>query len=187
MPNQPKEIYNAVRLTNWEAINCASLEGFEEFYYDEGEGFITGFYNEWAKGHDPNRKIACLEETCGHDVVRKYGSHWSRNVRNLPINLDDLRWRLRKHTMIRRLKEHVLTELPPKQWHLFPLENNAKVKKVLKSKAWAEVSKLYEIDGGVFDEGMPIDGSVSTAYRELGEATAPMVADYIEEMMQEGY
>lgn len=167
LPNAPIECYNAIRLLNWEAINKASLEDFREFYYAEGGGFIRG----------PVR---------GEDGTVTWKVHWSDKVRNQPRNLDDLNYRLRKHLMVRRLKEQVLSQLPPKQWHPFPIAMTSAMREAMLHEGWKEAEKLYQMDPHAFDRGVPVDGAISSALRELGEAKAPAVADYIEDLMDAG-
>lgn len=168
MPNQPDEAYNAIRLCNWETINRASLEDFREFYYDVGEGMVRS--PVWDEG-----KKAYVNKL-----------HWSSEVRNVPRHLDDLQFRLRKHVMVRRLKEQVLHELPPKTWHAFPLIADSEVRKALKHPGWSRAAQLYEFDPGAFDHAGTIDGEISTARRLLGEAKAPLVVEYAKELMAEG-
>lgn len=158
LPNQPSEAYNSIRLCNWDAIDRASYEDFRNFYYGEGEGFVT------IRGK----------------------RQWSNRVRNQPRNLDDLNERLRSKVMVRRLKEHVLTQLPPKQWHPFPLVVTSLMKEALKHEGWAEAQRLYEMNAHAFDRGVPVDGAISTAMRLLGEAKAPSVADYIDDLFDSG-
>ena len=171
MPNQPIECYNAVRLLNWDAIDRMSLDAFRDYYYGLGEGFIMGTYLTTDKR--------------GHPVT-KYGSHFSDKVRNAPRNLDELRVRLRSGLMVRRLKPHVMPQLPPRQWHPFPLAPTAAMREALKHPGWAKVEHLYEMDQGAFDISAPIDGEISTARRLLGEAKAPEVAAYVRELLREG-
>ena len=102
MPNQPIEIYNMARLMDWEAIERMSLESFRDYYYAEGYGFKMGWYM-----------------TAGE--VMKYGRH-KGTVRNKPRHLKELQKRLRSSFMVRRLKEDVMTQLPPKQYHLMPIQ-----------------------------------------------------------------
>lgn len=45
---------------------------------------------------------------------------------------------------------------------------------------------MYEMDPGAFDAGVPVDGAISTARLLLGEAKAPAVADYIDDLMDSG-
>lgn len=175
MPNQPVEIYNAARLLDHSCIDHLSLDGFKNEYYEEGGGMVRG-------------PVLITKDEYGEPCEPHYVSklHFSAEVRNVPVNHDDLQYRLRRSIMVRRLKEDVLTQLPPKQWHPFPIVPNAKIKKVLSNPAWTKVERLYEIDPHAFDTGIPVDGAVSTAMRELGEAKAPIVADYIEDLLQSG-
>lgn len=171
MPNQPSEVYNAVRLLDWGAINKASQEDFMAHYYDYGEGFVFGPVEKYdSKG--------------GAYIVRE--RHWSNRVRNVPRNLADLEFRLRSRLMVRRLKSQVLKELPPKQWHPFPLATTPEMRKAMKHPGWAEAEALYAMDPNGFGSSMPVDGAISTARRELAEAKAPAVVDYIEELLEEG-
>lgn len=168
LPNQPIECYNAVRLLNWDAIDRMSLEAFREHYYDLGGGMVRG------PVYDP--------------VTQSWSNklHWSEKVRNVPRNLDELQRRLRQHVMVRRLKEQVLHELPPKQWHTFPLEVTSEMRRALKHPGWAIASRLYEMDADAFNDGIPVDGAISTARKMLGEAKMPSVAAYIEDLLDSG-
>ncbi len=171
LPNQPIECYNACRLLDWDAIDRMSLDSFRDYYYDEGEGFVTGPYTA-SDGHGGQ--------------VRKHGRHWSAHVRNVPRNLDELRQRLRSRVMVRRLKKDVLHELPPRQWHVFPLAPTPAMREALKHPGWKAAEQMYQMDLTAFDAGVPIDGEISTARRLLGEAKAPAVAEYVRELFAEG-
>lgn len=168
LPNQPIECYNAIRMLNWDAIDRASLEDFRENYYDFGGGMIRGPMYDKKKGAWVNQL------------------HWSDKVRNVPRNLDDLQFRLRKHLMIRRLKEQVMHELPAKQWHPFPLAVTAEMRRAMKHPGWLQAERLYEMDDSAFDGSMPIDGAISSARLALGEAKMPSVAEYIEDLIEGG-
>ncbi len=157
LPNQPIECYNAVRLLDWEAIDRMSLNAFREYFYQEGEGFIT------VKGK----------------------SRWSNHVRNVPINCDQLQRALRDNVMVRRLKPQVLHELPAVQWHIVPMRKTAATNQAVRKLEQAHASAFYEMDPGDF-ASLPIDGAVSTARRELGEAKAKDVLAYVEELIREG-
>jgi SNF2 family DNA or RNA helicase len=145
-----------------------SLNAFRNEYYAMGSGYIRGpVFNEKTQ-------------------TTQYKLHWSDNVRNVPRHLDDLQYRLRKHIMVRRLKEQVLHELPPVQWHLFPLSLTASIRKALKHPGWKVAEKLYDMNPTAFDSGVPIDGELATARRELGEAKAASIVEYVEELINEG-
>jgi SWI/SNF-related matrix-associated actin-dependent regulator 1 of chromatin subfamily A len=171
LPNSPAECFNAVRLLNHAAIEHASLETFMNNYYEEGEGWVHGPVTK----RDKNGNEYTVHER-----------HWSNSVRNKPCNLADLQRRLRKHIMVRRLKSQVLTQLPPPTWHPFPLVPDAKIRAALKHPGWHDAEKLYELDEDAFHAGIPIDGAISTARRELGEAKAPAVAEYCAQLLSEG-
>lgn len=172
LPNQPVECYNAVRLLDWGALDYMALDDFKDYYYGRGEGWITGRYQK----RDPKTG----------EEYWTYGRHYSKRALKAPRNLDDLRERLRSRVMVRRTKKLVLPELPPKQWHVFPLESNARIKEALAHPGWVRVEQLYDMDPNAFDTSVPIDGEISTARRLLGEAKAPLVADYLHELRREG-
>ncbi|KKL87759.1 hypothetical protein LCGC14_1931440, partial [marine sediment metagenome] len=111
---------------------------------------------------------------------------WSDQVRNVPRNLRDLQDRLRRHLMVRRLKPQVLHELPPKQWHVFPLETTARMRRALAHPGWARAEELWEMDPEDFHHRVSVDGAVSTARRLLGEAKAPAVASYVGDLLEAG-
>ena len=167
LPNQPIECYNAIRLLNWEAINKASLSDFRHMYYEEGGGMIVGpVLNQDTQVWE--RKL-----------------HWSTHVLNVPVNMEALQYRLRKFIMVRRLKSDVLTQLPPKAWHPFPLDMTPAIRKALRHEGWVKAERLYDLDPGAF-QAVSVDGQIATARRLLGEAKAPVVAAYIEELLNEG-
>ena len=173
LPNQPIECYNAFRLLNWDAIDRMSVNAFRDYYYGEGGGFVRGPY----EGKD--------KET--GEIVRRWGLHWSETVRNVPRRLDELRTRLRENIMVRRLTSDVLSQLPEAEWHILPLSPSPSIRRALRHKGWGKAEKLYQLDPEAFDSAqVTIDGSISTARRELGEAKAPMVVDYCNELMASG-
>ena len=168
LPNQPNECYNAMRLLDWESIDCASHETFTNFYYAKGGGMVRKSFHNPVTGRAESRLV------------------FSQDVRNVPINLDHLRHRLRSRLMIRRLKEDILHELPDKQWHLVPVAVSSEMKKLMRHEGWKRAQRLYELDPEAFDGGVPIDGAIATARRIMGEAKAPEVANYAAELLRSG-
>ena len=170
MPNQPIEIYNMARLMAHEdALDGMEVDDFREFYYSEGWGYVTG----WHEVQTPD------------GVVNKMCRHKAK-VRNVPRNLDILQSKLRSTFMVRRLKEDVLTQLPPKEWHMLPVEKDAKVRKAMKSEGWLKAERLHDVDPKSFNEAALIDGAIATARREVGEALAPQALSYCKELLEEG-
>lgn len=171
LPNQPIECYNAIRLLDWEAIDCISAEDFREEYYGLGGAMVRSPVTKKDKNGFPYT----INEL-----------HWSDEVRNVPRNLADLQDRLRRHIMVRRTKEQCLPQLPPKQWQLFPLIITSDMRKALKHPGWDSAERMYEMDPDHFQSAVEVDGALSTARRLLGEAKAPSVAGYIEELLLSG-
>ena len=62
----------------------------------------------------------------------------------------------------------------------------AGIKKALAHPGWEEAEKLYDLDPDAFDNGVPIEGAVATARRELGEAKAPAVVEFIKDLIGSG-
>jgi SWI/SNF-related matrix-associated actin-dependent regulator 1 of chromatin subfamily A len=172
LPNQPNEAYNAIRILDWDAIDRASQETFMDTYYGYGGGMIRA----------PHR----VKDKKTGEMVWKTELHWSDHVQNQPINLADFQYRLRSRIMIRRLKEQVLHELPKKRWHLFPLALTPEIRRAMKHPGWLAAERLHDMDPDAFDTGIPVDGAISTMRRILGEAKMKPVADYIEDLLQEG-
>lgn len=168
LPNEPAECYNAVRLMNWDAIDRMSEDAFREYYYDLGGGMVRSPH--WRDDLQAN-----VNEL-----------HWSNKVRNVPRHMDELQDRLRTHVMIRRLKSQVLDQLPPKQYHLVPLAITPEMKAAMSHPGWGLAEKLHEINPDDFTGSLAVDGQVSTARRLLGEAKAPAVCDYIEDLLKGG-
>jgi SWI/SNF-related matrix-associated actin-dependent regulator 1 of chromatin subfamily A len=100
--------------------------------------------------------------------------------------MDELQDILRANLMVRRLKKDVLSQLPEKQWHVFPIERKGAVAEALRHPGWAKAEALYKMDDHCFTGGPPIDGSISTARRLLGEAKAPIVVAYIADLFISG-
>lgn len=198
LPNQPIECYNAVRLMDWDALDKMSLDDFRNEYYEEGDGWVRGPVLVSRQTHEGTLGCSACDDTgfmskkraCNKcfEIEPRFVNklHFSTEVRNRPVNLDDLQYRLRKNVMVRRLKKDVLKQLPPKRWHPFPIDPDARIRKALKHPGWIEAEKLYQMDADAFDTSVPVDGAVSTAMRLLGEAKAPIVADYIEELLNSG-
>ena len=170
MPNQPIEIYNLARLMDWSSIDHMSLEAFRDHFYSEGWGWKMGYYT--------------AEDKDGGDV-EKFGRHQGV-VRNVPRHMNELQRALRGSWLVRRLKEHVLDQLPEKQYHLLPIGITANIRKAMKHEGWQKAERLYEFKANAFDTSIPVDGSVSTARRLVGEAKAPVILAYCKDLLAEG-
>ena len=56
----------------------------------------------------------------------------------------------------------------------------------MKHSGWKKAEQLWELDADAYNEGLPIDGQISTARRLVGEAKAPVVVAYCKQLLEEG-
>lgn len=92
-------------------------------------------------------------------------------------NQEDLYLRLRSSFMIRRLKSQVLKDLPPKQHKLVIFPADKSTRKVLKKESDFSSSEIIE-------HGAPVGSALPELRREMGEAMAPMVVDYVKDLLE---
>ena len=96
--------------------------------------------------------------------------------------LPELNARLRCNIMVRRLKEDVLKDLPPKRYELVPVETTLKIKMALQ----AERMLHFDEQEMLARSGGKIDGAISTVRREMGEALAPAALDHARMLLEGG-
>lgn len=111
----------------------------------------------------------------GRDPVS--GASWEYTGR-----LPELNARLRCNIMVRRLKEDVLKDLPPKRYELVPVETTLKIKMALQ----AERMLHFDEQEMLARSGGKIDGAISTVRREMGEALAPAALDHVRMLLEGG-
>lgn len=88
--------------------------------------------------------------------------------------LPELQARLRCNFMVRRKKRDVLDDLPDVQYEFTYVEPNGGIRAALAREA------LLDFDPqDLFNPDFMIDGDVSTVRREMGEAMAPRVSEYV--------
>lgn len=95
---------------------------------------------------------------------------WKEEMGRLP----ELNARLRSNFMVRRLKEDVLPQLPPKRYEITYLEPNGAVQDVLAKESLIDFDPMQLYNPNFSLEGTPI----STLRREMGVAKAPRVIEY---------
>ena len=96
--------------------------------------------------------------------------------------LPELNARLRCNIMVRRLKEDVLKDLPPKRYELVPVETTLKIQMALQ----AERMLHFDEQEMLARSGGKIDGAISTVRREMGEALAPAALDHVRMLLEGG-
>jgi SNF2 family DNA or RNA helicase len=93
----------------------------------------------------------------------------------------ELQNRLRVNFMTRHLKRDVLPQLKMPVFDLIEVEETRVVKQVL------QAEKLLDIDPEAIESGeIPVDGAWASARRQMGEAIAPQVAEYVKMLLRGG-
>lgn len=139
----------------------------------------------------PNRPIElysliialCPEAITKNGVVMSYetfgfvycGGYYegSRANFNGYSNMEELSGRLRSTFMVRRLKKHVLKDLPPKNYNLVFLNPVEGSKELVTKMSSFDVENLSKKRAAVSYEG------ISEMRRELGELIAPVAVEFI--------
>ena len=96
--------------------------------------------------------------------------------------LPELNARLRTSIMVRRLKEDVLKDLPPKRYELVPVETTGKIAMALHAERMLD----FDEETMLARSGGKIDGAISTVRRQMGEAMAPAVLAHLLMLMDGG-
>lgn len=95
-------------------------------------------------------------------------------------NLNELYVRLRgSGFLLRRKKADVLPYLPPKRFKLIVFDPSGGVKKVMKKE------KQFDADL-ILKSGAPVGASFPEIRKEMGVATAPIMAEYVKTVLMEG-
>jgi SWI/SNF-related matrix-associated actin-dependent regulator 1 of chromatin subfamily A len=96
--------------------------------------------------------------------------------------LPELNARLRCNFMVRRLKEDVLKDLPPKRYELVPVETTGSIAMALH----AEKMLDFDEEEMLARSGGRIDGAISTVRRQMGEAMAPAALEHCKILVEGG-
>jgi SWI/SNF-related matrix-associated actin-dependent regulator 1 of chromatin subfamily A len=112
----------------------------------------------------------------------RYNPSKKVGYRNIEMKgrLPELNARLRSNMMVRRHKKDVLPQLPDKRYEMTYIEPNGAIKVVLARES------LIDFDPeDLFNSDFTLGGTpVSTLRREMGEAMAPRVVDYVEYILK---
>lgn len=152
LPNRPRECYTICRALDWSSIDWMSEARFRD-RFNPG-GVETSFRPDGS--------------------VRRFA--WEYTGR-----LPELNARLRCNLMVRRLKEDVLKDLPPKRYELTYVDSTYDIQKALRAE------RLLDIDpDGLINNGFVFDGEISTVRRQMGEAMAPQAVEHVDMRLDEG-
>ncbi|CAB4132084.1 DEXDc domain containing protein [uncultured Caudovirales phage] len=156
LPNRPREAYTLARGLCFDAIDFVSEAKFRERF-------------------NPSRRVSWVDPSTGKPKVF---------VDERTGREGELQARLRGNFMVRRSKRGprgVMPQLKEPRIELVHLEPNAAINKVL------AVEKLIDFDPEDW-EGMDFSqgGSIATARRMMGEAVAPLAAEYVAMLLEGG-
>jgi SWI/SNF-related matrix-associated actin-dependent regulator 1 of chromatin subfamily A len=141
----------------------------------------------------PNELYPLLS-SCAPDVIdyltflqfiKKYCSYYEFSP-FVPIftggkNLNDLYMRLRgSGFMLRRKKEDVLKDLPPKQFKLVLFSPNSKTRKILKKENQFDSSEIRKFGSRIGESAF------AEVRREMAEAIVPSAREYISNLIEDG-
>lgn len=145
LPNRPREAYTLARALDWASIDWQSFVAFQTRYNPSGSEIKV----------DRTGKI-------------------TRFVWEYTGRLPELNARLRSHFMVRRLKEEVLKDLPPKEYELTYVETTGAILRALRAERLLDLdqdtlaSNSFDFNGG----------EVATVRRMMGEAMTPGVIEH---------
>lgn len=111
-------------------------------------------------------------------MTSKLGNEYYREETG---RLGELKNRLRANFMVRRLKRDVLTQLPDIVHDITYVEESGDVKKALSAERMLDIDPedLSGVDAEIL-------GHISVVRRQMGVAMAPLVADYVDMIMNSG-
>lgn len=95
--------------------------------------------------------------------------------------LPELNARLRCNFMVRRLKEDVLKDLPPKRYELTYVDSTFDIQRALRAE------RMLDFDpDDLVNNGFVFDGEISTVRMQMGEAMAPAAIEHVDMLMDGG-
>jgi SNF2 family DNA or RNA helicase len=117
------------------------------------------------------------------EVVEKWDANKNKTIRysqEATGRLPELQNRLRSNFMVRRKKRDVMTQLPAVSHEIVYVEETGAVKRALKAESMLDIDPTDLSNTGDFF------GEIATIRREMGVATAPGVADYVDMLLAGG-
>lgn len=157
LPNRPREAYVLARNLCWDSIDFMSEDDFRD-RFNPSMMMEKGRWNPDTKKMETYRYI---DERSGRHA--------------------ELQNRMRANFMARHLKRKVMPQLKMPVFDIIQMTETAAVKQALNAE------KLLDIDPETF-QGVDkqIDGQFAIVRRQMGEALAPQVAEYVEMLIDGG-
>lgn len=157
LPNRPREAYVMAKNLCWDSIDFAGEEDFRERF-------------------NPSRRE---EGERWNSETQRFEKFWyidERSGRHM-----ELQNRMRANFMVRHLKRNVMKQLHMPEFDIIQLTETAAVKQALAAE------KLLDIDPeSLAGADIQVLGEFAVVRREMGEALAPQVAEYVEMLIDGG-
>jgi SWI/SNF-related matrix-associated actin-dependent regulator of chromatin subfamily A-like protein 1 len=141
LPNRPREAFTITKALDWSTIDWQSYASFKSRY-------------------NPGGTQVTVSPSTG-----KVSRFVWEGVGRLP----ELNARLRAHFMVRRLKEEVLKDLPPKEYELTYVETTGAILRALRAERLLDIDRDELANNSFSFDG----GQVATVRRMMGEAMTP--------------
>jgi len=157
LPNRPREAYVLARNLCWDSIDYMSEDDFRE-------RFNPSVLMEGERWNDDLKKMETFKY-----IDERSGRH------------AELQNRMRGNFMVRHLKRKVMPQLKMPVFDIIQLTETAAVKQALNAE------KLLDIDPEtLMGADKEINGQFAIVRRQMGEALAPQVAEYVEMLLDGG-
>ena len=160
VPNNPLELHGAMQALAPDSIGAVSRERFKELYCSTFKGKMK------------------IETRHGGEISKEF-------EKNTGVHEEVLNAELRASgLMIRRRKDDVLKQLPPKNVYLLHLTPTAQIDQLVR-----EESSLYEaLEARILtsQELMQLRGHISRVRAQLGALKAPKIAEYVQSIFENG-
>lgn len=157
LPNRPREAYTLARNLCWDAIDFMSEDDFRDRF---------------------NPSIR-MEKERWNTETKQFEKYWYIDERS--GRHAELQNRLRANFMTRHLKREVMSQLKMPVFDIIQLTETAAVKQALAAE------KMLDIDPeSLMGADKEITGQFAVVRRQMGEALAPLVAEYVEMLIDGG-
>lgn len=157
LPNRPREAYVLARNLCWDSIDFASEDDFRE-------RFNPSIRMEGERWNQDEKKFETF-----YYIDERSGRH------------AELQNRMRANFMARHLKRKVMPQLKMPVFDIIQLTETAAIKQLLAAE------KLLDIDPESFQGAdKEVLGQFAIVRRQMGEALAPQVAEYVEMLIDGG-
>lgn len=154
LPNRPREGFTIAKALDWESIDWMNFETFKERFNPGGQSITV------------------------NPGTGKLTRHVWEHVGRLP----EMNARMRCNFMVRRLKEDVLQDLPPKEYELTYVETTGAILRALRQEHLLNIDADDLINNGFGFDG----GEIATVRRIMGEAMVPAAVEHCKMVLDGG-